>query len=91
MMGLLEGMYRLWLVGLSPPVLFQLGGGRPVALPGGRSRGCLGARLFPSVVVGVAAELGLAEVALLVRLELRLSGSLVVCVPGPGIGGTSLA
>ena len=58
--------------------------------PGSRSGGGLGARLFPSVVVGVVAELGLAEVALLVRLELRAPVSHVARVPGPGIGGTSL-
>ena len=58
--------------------------------PGNRSGVNFGAHLFPSVVVGVVAELGLAEVALLVRLELRAPGSPVARVPCPGSGGTSL-
>ena len=76
-----------------------------MALPEGRPCGGVDVRLCLAVAEGIAAELGLAaaalpgivaelglaEVALLVRLELRLPGNLVVCVPGPGIGDTSLA
>ena len=76
-----------------------------MALPEGRPCGGVDVRLCLAVAEGIAAELGLAaaalpgivaelglaEVGLLVPLGERPPGSLVVYVPIPGTGGTSLA